>query len=44
MSTVIHQMLVKRTQRNLWGLLTIDYWSNRQSRSYIHITVHFISD
>jgi len=25
-------------------LLTIDYWSNRQMRSYIGVTVHFISN
>jgi len=41
MSTVIHQILVKLNQRGLqW--LTIDVWSNKQMRSYIGVTVHFI--
>jgi len=41
MSTVIHQILVKLNQRGLqW--LTIDVWSNKQMRSYIVVTVHFI--
>jgi len=40
MSTVIHQILVKKLNETSEVLLTIDFWSNRQMRSYIGSTVH----
>jgi len=44
MSSVIHQILLKNTQRNQRGLLTIDVWSNRQMCRFIGVTFHFISN
>jgi len=45
MSTVIHQILVeKKLNETCEVLLKTDHWSNRQMRSYISITVHFISN
>jgi len=44
MSTVIHQMLVKKLNETSEVLLTIDYWSNRQMPTYMGITVHLISN
>jgi len=44
MSTMIHLVLVKKLNETYEVLLTIDFWSNRQMRSCIGITVHFISN
>jgi len=41
---MIHQILLKKLIETSWVLLTIDVWSNRQMRSYIAVTVHFISN
>jgi len=42
MSNLIHQILLKKTHEASEVLLTIDFQSSRQMRSYIGITVHFI--
>jgi len=39
---MIHQILVKKTRWNPWGF--VNYWSNRQMRSYIGTTVLSISN
>jgi len=44
MSTVIHQILVKKLSETSEVLLTIVVWSNSQMGSYIGVTVHFISN
>jgi len=44
MSSVIHQILLKILNETSEVLLTIDFWSNRQMRSCIGVTFHFISD
>ena len=43
MSTAMHRILVKKLHETCEVQLTIDFWSNRQMRSYIGVTVHFIS-
>jgi len=43
MSTVIHQIMIKKLDETCEVLLTIDYWSTKQMPSYIGIIVHFIS-
>jgi len=43
MSTVIHQILVKKLNETREVLLTIDFWFNRQMCSYIWITVQIKS-
>ena len=41
LSSVIHQILLKKLNETSEVLLTIDIWSNRQIHSYIGVTVHF---
>jgi len=41
---VIHQILLKKLNESSEVLLTIDVWPNRQMRSYIGVTVYFISN
>jgi len=43
MSTVTHQILIKKLNGTCEVLLTIDYWSNRQMPSYVGTTVIFTS-
>jgi len=44
MTTMIHQILVKKLNDTYEVSLSIDHWSNRQMPSYIGITVYFISN
>ena len=44
MSTAMHRILVKKLNETCEVQLTSDFWSNRQMRSYIGVTVHFISN